>query len=260
LGACDGGWRPTLPNKLFLTLPTAPNFINRKSEQVNFYQNFFEQHILKDALMESVICIDGVVGAGKSTLGALLAKELDLHFFLEPVDDNPLLDKFYHDQQRYSFPLQVYFLNKRFRMLKEADQLPGCVMDRSIYGDVIFARLLAEGGKMHQEEFHLYEELLHNMLEHISRPRLMVYLDITVDNAVARIRERGRDYEQIVARQYWEKLHEHYQDYFQHYNYSDLLRVDVNGLDVRHSAEDRAYVLGLIKARLEESAILVGRG
>jgi deoxyadenosine/deoxycytidine kinase len=229
---------------------------NLEGGPVNFYQQFFEQHILKDALMESVICIDGVVGAGKSTLGAMLAKELGVEFFLEPVDNNPLLDKFYYDQSRYSFPLQVYFLNKRFRMLKEAAQLPGCVMDRSIYGDVIFARLLTQGGKMASEEFDLYEDLLHNMLEHISRPRLMVYLDITVENAIARIRERGRDYEQVVARQYWEQLGAHYTDYFAHYNYSDLLRIDVNGLDVRHSAEDRNYALGLIKARLNETAMI----
>jgi len=227
-----------------------------KPQTVNFYQSFFRQHTLKEALMESVICVDGVVGAGKSTLGAILAKEMDLHFFLEPVENNPLLDKFYYDQQRYSFPLQVYFLNKRFRMLKEAALLPGCVMDRSIYGDVIFARLLTHAGKMSTEEFDLYEELLHNMLEHVSRPRLMVYLDITVENAVARIHERGRDYEQVVARQYWEQLGEHYTDYFSHYNYSDLLRIDVNGLDVRHSAQDRAHVLSQIKTRLAETVPL----
>ncbi len=81
--------------------------------------------------MESIICIDGVVGAGKTTLGEIVAKEFAPEFFRKPADDNPLLDKFYYDQKRYSFPLQVYFLNKRFRMLKEALQLSGYVMDRS---------------------------------------------------------------------------------------------------------------------------------
>jgi deoxyadenosine/deoxycytidine kinase len=203
-------------------------------------------------MMESVICIDGVVGAGKTTLGQILAEELDLHFFLEPVDDNPLLDKFYYDQARYSFPIQVYFLNKRFKMLKEAATLNGCIMDRSIYGDVIFARLLMQGGNMSQEEFELYEELLYNMLEHVSKPRLMVYLDITVDNAIERIKERGRSYEQAVDRQYWEQLNQHYTQYFSHYNFSELLVVDVNNVDIRRSKEDRNWVIGQIESKLKQ--------
>ncbi len=221
-----------------------------KGAMHEFYAYFFNYIQPKNRIMESIICIDGVVGAGKTTLGEILANELNFHFFREPVDDNPLLDKFYHDQERYSFPIQVYFLNKRFRMLKEAEKMSACIMDRSIYGDVIFARLLMENAKMSKEEYNLYEELLYNMLEHISRPRLMVYLDITVENAIKRIKERGRDYEQIVERNYWEKLNGHYTGYFEKYNFSDLLVIDVNEVDVRKSAEDRRYVLDLIKDKL----------
>ncbi|SFF41358.1 Deoxyadenosine/deoxycytidine kinase [Thermoflexibacter ruber] len=217
---------------------------------LDYYQVFFKQTVVKEKIMESVICIDGVVGAGKTTLGEILAKDLDLLFFKEPVDNNPLLDRFYYDQKRYSFPIQIYFLNKRFKMLKEAAQLMGCIMDRSIYGDVIFARLLMEGELMSKEEYHLYEELLFNMLEHIERPKLMVYLDITVENAIARIHERGREFEKVVERSYWESLNQHYKEYFKNYNLSELLVIDVNELDVRHSLEDRNYVLELIKSRL----------
>lgn len=217
---------------------------------LDYYKIFFKQTVVKEKIMESVICIDGVVGAGKTTLGEILAKDLDLLFFKEPVDNNPLLDRFYYDQKRYSFPIQIYFLNKRFKMLKEAAQLTGCIMDRSIYGDVIFARLLMEGELMSKEEYHLYEELLFNMLEHIERPKLMVYLDITVENAIARINERGREFEKVVQRDYWESLNRHYKEYFSNYNLSELLVIDVNELDVRNSLEDRNYVLGLIKSRL----------
>lgn len=217
---------------------------------LDYYQVFFKQTVVKAKVMESVICIDGVVGAGKTTLGEILAKELDVLFFKEPVDNNPLLDRFYYDQKRYSFPIQIYFLNKRFKMLKEAAQITGCIMDRSIYGDVIFARLLMEGELMSKEEYHLYEELLFNMLEHIERPKLMVYLDITVENAIARINERGREFEKVVTRSYWEALNQHYKEYFKNYNLSELLVIDVNELDIRHSLEDRNYVLELIKSRL----------
>jgi deoxyadenosine/deoxycytidine kinase len=217
---------------------------------LDYYEIFFEQTVVKNKIMESVICIDGVVGAGKTTLGEILAKDLDLLFFKEPVDNNPLLDRFYYDQKRYSFPIQIYFLNKRFKMLKEASQLKGCIMDRSIYGDVIFARLLMEGELMSKEEYHLYEELLFNMLEHVERPKLMVYLDIDVENAIARINERGREFEKVVDRSYWESLNQHYKAYFRNYNLSELLVIDVNELDVKHSLEDRKYVLELIKSRL----------
>ncbi len=221
-----------------------------KINYLNYYKIFFEQTVVKNKIMESVICIDGVVGAGKTTLGEILAKDLHLVFFQEPVDNNPLLDRFYYDQKRYSFPIQIYFLNKRFKMLKEASQLTGCIMDRSIYGDVIFARLLMESELMSKEEYHLYEELLFNMLEHIERPKLMVYLDITVENAIARINERGREFEKVVDRSYWEALNQHYKAYFKNYNLSELLVIDVNELDVRRSLEDRKYVLELIKSRL----------
>jgi deoxyadenosine/deoxycytidine kinase len=215
------------------------------------YKTFFEQVTLKDKIMESIICIDGVVGAGKTTLGEILCQSLDISFFKEPVDNNPLLEKFYHNQSRYSFPMQVYFLNKRFKMLKEAAQLSGCIMDRSIYGDVIFARLLQEGGNMSQEEYDLYEELLMNMLEHAARPRLMIYLDITVENAVQRIQRRGRAYEQIVPQDYWARLNEHYTAYFNHYNFSDILRIDVNDLNFVDSEEDKKTIIRIIENHLE---------
>ncbi|HAS79899.1 MAG TPA: deoxyguanosine kinase, partial [Fusobacteriaceae bacterium] len=127
-----------------------------------YYNNFFKKTRLNGDEMNGIICIDGVVGAGKSTLGDILAKELGISLFEEPVLNNPILDKFYYDKKRYSFPLQIFFLNKRFKMIKEANLLNGCVMDRSIYGDVIFARMLMEDGDMTPEEFELYEELLYN--------------------------------------------------------------------------------------------------
>ena len=201
-------------------------------------------------MTESLICVDGVVGAGKTTLGEILSRRLDMEFFREPVDNNPLLEKFYHDQERYSFPMQIYFLNKRFKMLKEARNLGDCVMDRSIYGDVIFAKLLEIQGKMSTEEFELYEELLGNMLEHVQRPKLMVYLQVSVDTAIQRIQGRGRDYEQAVPRDYWELLNQEYEAYFKSYNFSDLLVIDVNNIDFREAGDDQNKVVDLIMDRL----------
>lgn len=200
--------------------------------------------------MNGIICIDGVVGVGKSTLGEILAEELGLHFFKEPVLDNPLLDKFYYDKKRYSFPLQIFFLNKRFEMIKEAEKLGGCVMDRSIYGDIIFARMLMEDEDLSKEEFDIYEELLYNMLEHLNRPRLMIYLETTVDNAITKIKSRGRDFEQIVERKYWESLNNHYTDYFKNYNLSDILIINVDELDIRDNSEHKNWFLNTVKNKL----------
>ena len=139
--------------------------------------------------MNGIICIDGVVGVGKSTLGKLIAEKYGMIFFEEPVVNNPILDKFYYNKKRYSFPLQVFFLNKRFKVMKEAAEINKCVMDRSIYGDVIFSKMLMEDGDMTKEEFELYEELLYNMLEHIAKPKLMIYLETGVDSAIEKIKE-----------------------------------------------------------------------
>lgn len=216
-----------------------------------YYEQFFGKHILQESMnQQSLICVDGVVGAGKTTLGEILCNELGMEFFREPVDNNPLLEKFYHNQERYSFPMQIYFLNKRFKMLKQARKLGDCVMDRSIYGDVIFAKLLEMQGKMSFEEFELYEELLGNMLEHVQRPKLMVYLQVNVDTAIERISGRGRAYEQAVPRDYWELLNQEYENYFQSYNFSELLVIDVNEVDFRVAGEGQRKIVELIASKL----------
>lgn len=198
-----------------------------------------------------LVIVDGVVGSGKTTFMNILKEELGLHGFEEPVTDNPLLEKFYHDRKRYAFPLQVFFLNRRFRMLKDAEGLASSsVMDRSIYGDVIFAKLLHEGGDMEKEEFLLYQELLVNMLDHIEAPKLMIYLKCDVDTALSRIKKRGRDYEQIVERDYWERLNKEYEAYFDAYNLSKLLVIDVKEMDLKDNPLHRQLVLKKVREAL----------
>ena len=216
------------------------------------YKEFF--NMIKKNNPNELIIVDGVVGSGKTTFMNLLKEELSLPGFEEPVTDNPLLEKFYHDRKRYSFPLQVFFLNRRFRMLKDAgENLTASVMDRSIYGDVIFAKLLHEGGDMEKDEFDLYQELLVNMLDHIESPKLMIYLKCDVDTAIRRIEKRGRDYEQIVERDYWERLNKEYEAYFKEYNLSKLLVIDVKNYDLLENEKDRKEVMDLVKKTISES-------
>lgn len=216
------------------------------------YKEFFAM-VKKNAPNEMIV-VDGVVGSGKTTLMNILKEELEVSGFEEPVTDNPILGKFYHDRKRYAFPLQIFFLNRRFRMLKEAQaKKVSSVMDRSIYGDVIFAKLLHDGGDMEKDEFDLYQDLLTNMLDHIEAPRLMIYLRADVDTAIDRIEKRGRDYEQIVERDYWERLNREYEAYFSAYNLSRLLIIEAKDYDIRDSEEDRKKVVQLVREALAET-------
>ena len=198
-----------------------------------------------------MIVVDGVVGVGKSTLMKML-EETGRIAYEEPVIDNPILEKFYYDRERYSFPLQVFFLNKRFKHIKEASAVSNSVMDRSIYGDVIFAKMLCDKGEMTVEEFDLYKELLENMLEHVQAPKLMIYLEVSVDEAMRRIQKRGRDYEQVVERAYWEELNGEYRKYFDCYDISPILRINVDNLDFENVPADREYVMNLVMNKLNE--------
>ncbi len=208
-------------------------------------------HVSREEVYDMIV-IEGVVGVGKSSLMNVIGEQ-GYTAFEEPVVDNPVLDKFYYDRARYSFPLQVFFLNKRFEHIKKAKDVSNAVMDRSIYGDAIFARMLNLSNEMSDEEFAIYKELLENMLEHVHVPKLMVYLEISVDEAMSRIAKRGRDYEQIVEREYWQKLNDEYAAYFEAYNLSPILKINVDAIDFENNEDDRNYVLKLINDALDEN-------
>jgi len=214
-----------------------------------FYYNQLKILNQKKGDYGDMIVIDGVVGVGKSTLMEILEKNGYIAF-KEPVTNNPILDKFYYDRERYSFPLQIYFLNERFKQIKKASQYPNSVLDRSIYGDVIFAKMLRDNGEMSEVEFQIYLDLFGNMMEHLKAPKLLVYLEISTDEAIKRIKKRGREYEQVVEREYWERLNQNYRDYFEQYSFSPVLKINVDQIDFENNLEDREYVLNLIEKSL----------
>jgi len=198
-----------------------------------------------------MLIIEGVVGVGKTSLMNTLVKE-GFIAFPEPVLDNPILEKFYADRKRYAFPLQIFFLAKRFEHLKAAVQVPDSVMDRSIYGDGIFASMHKESGTMEAEEYGVYEQLYKVMIDEVKRPNLLVYLQISVDVAIKRIQKRGREFEQAVERTYWERLNEKYETYFSNYQESPILIINVDHLDFETSVDDRLYILMRIHEALEQ--------
>ena len=200
---------------------------------------------------ERVIIIEGQIGVGKTTVGELLERELGITLFreLQHQETHTLLDRFYSDQQRWAFTLQIHFLNERFRMIKEIRRSGGGALDRSIYGDRIFAEVLHEDGTMTDEEFMTYDTLLDNMLEHVEPPDLLIYLDCSVDTAIERIRRRNRGLEAGIPRDYLERLNRHYLDWYRDYDLSPKVKIDTEAhrLDVPGQAGE---ALDLIRGKL----------
>jgi deoxyadenosine/deoxycytidine kinase len=201
-----------------------------------------------------VLVIDGVVGCGKTTLAELLEKELNLKLYAElgSQDTINLLDRYYANVTRWAFSLQIHFLNVRFAQIKEIHKNGGGILDRSIFGDNIFAEMLAEdleeGGKgMTWEEYRTYSTLLDSMLEHAQPPTLLVYLQCGTDTAMQRIDKRNRGLESKVERSYWQRLNDKYEAWFASYDKSPKLVINVDNLDYVNNEEDKRRVIGLVK-------------
>ncbi len=194
------------------------------------------------------VIVDGIVGVGKTTLVGILQSELRLTPFYEVSGERveDLLRNFYFDGKRWSFTLQVYFLNKRFYQMKMAEKDGKYVMDRSIYGDFLFAKAQHEMGMMSDLEWEVYREMYDNLVEHVVPPRLMIYLRCSVDTAVKRLKKRGRDYEQNVDLMYWEMIRNLYEEMFAAYRESMLLVVDADKIDFVEREKDKKNILEVI--------------
>lgn len=204
-----------------------------------------------------VIIIEGQIGVGKTTMGELLESELDISLYRELTQESTLnlLDRFYADKKRWAFTLQVHFLNERFRMIKQIFRAGGGTLDRSIFGDRIFAEMLHEDGDMLDEEFSTYSTLLDNMLEHAQDPTLLIYLDCSVDTAQERIKKRNRGLESTIPRDYLENLNTRYLQWYDRYDRSDKIKIDTENLPLEEP-RGREKVLAMVRERLERNGVL----
>ena len=167
------------------------------------------------------IGISGLIGAGKSTLATALAKELGLPVYYEPVVDNVYLADFYTDMSKYSFPMQVYLLNKRFKQQQQIVwEGKGGVQDRTIYEDSVFARMLRDSGHMSERDYDTYLELFNNMSNFMKRPNVIVHLDVTPEESARRIKMRQRDCESGIPLEYLQGLYAAYETFI-----ADIARV-----------------------------------
>ncbi|MCB9094828.1 MAG: deoxynucleoside kinase [Halobacteriovoraceae bacterium] len=179
------------------------------------------------------LVVAGNIGSGKTTLTQRLAERLNLKPFFESVEDNPYLKDFYSDMDRWSFPLQVYFLTHRFRTHKDIElSNSSSIQDRSIYEDAhIFARALHEQGNLDKRDYESYQRLYKSMTEHLDHPTLMIFLRRSLPKLQERIKMRGRDYEQSISLDYLGKLNKYYDEWFENYRDGKCLLVDTDDLD-----------------------------
>ncbi len=198
------------------------------------------------------IAIAGNIGAGKTTLTEMLAKHFKWEPHFESVDTNPYLEDFYKDMRRWSFHLQVYFLNSRFRQILDIRKSgKDIIQDRTIYEDrFIFAENLYEMGLMSKRDFDNYTSLFDLMELLVTPPDLLIYLRASIPTLVKQIHTRGRDYEKAINIDYLSKLNEKYENWISNYDKGKLLIINMDDLDIVSRPEDLGYVIEKVDANL----------
>lgn len=198
------------------------------------------------------IAIAGNIGSGKTTLTKLLAKHYKWEAQLEDVVDNPYLDDFYNQMERWSFNLQVYFLNTRFRQVLQIRKSgKDIIQDRTIYEDAhIFAPNLHAMGLMTNRDYENYKSLFDLMESLVKGPDVLIYLRSSIPNLVSQIHKRGRDYENSISIDYLSRLNERYEAWIHGYDKGKLLIVDVDNLNFVDNPEDLGNVINTIDAEI----------
>ena len=195
-----------------------------------------------ERLQDLFIGIAGMIGAGKSTLATRLGELLELPVYYEPVDDNEYLADFYRDTARYAFATQIYLLNRRFQQHQEIIwRGGGGVQDSTIYEDAVFAKMLVKLGLMENRDYQTYLSLFRHMSNFMCRPNVIVYLDVSPERSMDRIRMRNRDVESGISLDYLKALYEEYESFIGDISRTvPVIRVDY---DRFRSAEEMAGVI-----------------
>ena len=206
-----------------------------------------------------VIVVAGMIGLGKSSVAKVLGEYFNSDVFYESVDDNPILPLFYSESEeellkkRYPFLLQLYFLNTRFKSIKEALSHQNNILDRSIYEDWYFAKKNMELGRISDLEMSIYEDLLNNMMEELDAlpkksPDLMVYLKGSFETVINRIKLRGRDFEiDDSLMEYYKFIWQDYDNWVKnYYTASQVLIIDMDEMDIVNNEDDKNEMIRLV--------------
>jgi len=194
------------------------------------------------------IAVSGNIGSGKTTLTEKLAKHYGWKAEFEAVENNPYLADFYEDMERWSFHLQVYFLNSRFNQIQKIrESNVSIIQDRTIYEDAyIFAANLKKSKLISERDYQNYLHLFNSMIEYVKAPDLLIYLKADIPKLVGQIEKRGRDYENAIRIDYLKNLNIHYEEWIGSYDKGKLLIVDVNNMDFVANQEDFSSIVNKI--------------
>lgn len=201
------------------------------------------------------IAIEGVIGAGKTSLTKVLSNRLHAGVVLEEFEENPFLEKFYADPKKYAFHTQIYFLMSRYRKQREISQID--LFNSRIIADYLFVkdRIFAEVN-LSEEEYALYDKIYSILAIDVPRPDLVIYLQAGPEALYKRIRQRGRVYERDIDFEYIERLCDAYNTFFFHYNSSPMLIVNIKGFDFLANPKDLDLLCSEIKDLKEPRRVL----
>ena len=199
-----------------------------------------------------LVAVAGNIGSGKTTLTTLLAKHYNWDTHFEDVDENPYLNDFYNDMQRWSFNLQVYYMTSRISKIQDINASgKATIQDRTLYEDAyIFAPNLHSMGLMTTRDFETYFSLFKLQETFIKPPDLLIYLRASVPTLVNQIQKRGRDYEESIRLDYLKRLNERYEAWISTYDQGKILIVDVDNNNFSEKAEDLGKIINGIEAEL----------
>ncbi|MGM0303448.1 hypothetical protein IGI66_003113 [Enterococcus sp. AZ048] len=211
---------------------------------------------------ETMLLIAGTIGAGKSSLTDVLSQEMNSKPFYENVDDNEVLPLFYSNPEKYTFLLQIFFLNKRFLAMKDALQQADNVLDRSIYEDSLLFHLNADLGRVSADEVLQYDNLMETMLKELEhaapkkRPDLLVHIKVSFDVMLDRIEKRGREYEQVATNPellaYYRMVNERYQEWYDNFDICPKIQIDGDRYDFVADPQAAEIVIKQIKEETEK--------
>lgn len=198
------------------------------------------------------IAVAGNIGAGKTTLTTLIAKHYGWEPHFEDVEDNPYINDFYEDMQRWSFNLQIYFLNNRFNTIMQIrNSGKTIIQDRTIYEDAfIFAPNLHAMGLMSTRDYDNYTRIFNSINSFIKPPDLLIYLRASIPTLVNHIQQRGREYEDSIRLDYLKRLNERYEAWISTYNKGKLLILNIDDLNINDSPEDLGTVISKIDGEI----------
>ena len=201
------------------------------------------------------IVISGNIGVGKTTLAEKLAKKYNWKILLEEVDNNPYLDDFYKSMKSWSFHLQIFFLNSRFKQIQNIEKTNSTIIqDRSIYEDYeVFTKNLFDSGILLKREFENYKRLYNTIIEYVKVPDLLIYIrNKNINNIVNNIKKRNRKFEKKINTEYLKNLNKYYENWIKHYSNKNLLIINVTNKDFIKNSKDLKNIYNIIENKINE--------